>query len=194
MSEKSNFPSPHLSTNSERPPFRHRCACRDETYWQSRRTGHNWVKTRYIDPNPLVINSSPEVPRRDRRRNQTVSLDRFSFLQSSEQHAPAPKRPDICSPASPIRLRGSGQNGLKAIGTLLMGLILPILPEATHGRPANIMRWAPPDAVRFRSFDWGSAKPFSVGWWVIANGKWPIKTHCPITPFSVIENGMAQTA
>lgn len=26
--------------------------------------------------------------------------------------------------------------------------------------------------TRFRSFDWGSAKPFSVGWWVIAEHEW----------------------
>lgn len=28
----------------------------------------------------------------------------------------------------------------------------------------------PTDWTRFRSFDWGSAKPFSVGWWAISDG------------------------
>lgn len=28
----------------------------------------------------------------------------------------------------------------------------------------------PAEWVRFRSFDWGSARPFSVGWWAIADG------------------------
>lgn len=28
----------------------------------------------------------------------------------------------------------------------------------------------PPDWIKFRSFDWGYAKPFSVGWWAIASG------------------------
>jgi hypothetical protein len=28
----------------------------------------------------------------------------------------------------------------------------------------------PSDWTRFRSFDWGSAKPFSVGWWAISDG------------------------
>ncbi len=28
----------------------------------------------------------------------------------------------------------------------------------------------PKDWTRFRSFDWGSAKPFSVGWWAISDG------------------------
>jgi Terminase large subunit, T4likevirus-type, N-terminal len=28
----------------------------------------------------------------------------------------------------------------------------------------------PSDWVKFRSFDWGSARPFSVGWWAIADG------------------------
>lgn len=32
-----------------------------------------------------------------------------------------------------------------------------------------IPRWQPPkDWTRYRSMDWGSAKPFSVGWWTIA--------------------------
>ena len=28
----------------------------------------------------------------------------------------------------------------------------------------------PDDWIRFRSFDWGSSRPFSVGWWAIADG------------------------
>lgn len=36
----------------------------------------------------------------------------------------------------------------------------------------------PKSWTRARSFDWGSARPFSVGWWAIANGEQP--TDCEI--------------
>lgn len=32
----------------------------------------------------------------------------------------------------------------------------------------------PVDWMRFRSFDWGSAKPFSVGWWAVAGDNHPL--------------------
>lgn len=39
-------------------------------------------------------------------------------------------------------------------------------------RDAHVLKpyTIPNDWVRFRSFDWGSARPFSVGWWAIADG------------------------
>jgi hypothetical protein len=37
----------------------------------------------------------------------------------------------------------------------------------------------PPNWTRFRSFDWGSAEPFSVGWWAVANGEQPSLNHLP---------------
>jgi hypothetical protein len=35
----------------------------------------------------------------------------------------------------------------------------------------------PKDWMRFRSMDWGSASPFSVGWWAIASDDWDVNGH-----------------
>jgi hypothetical protein len=39
----------------------------------------------------------------------------------------------------------------------------------------DTQQWAPKipkDSLKFRSFDWGSAKPFSVGWYALSDGTW----------------------
>jgi hypothetical protein len=38
--------------------------------------------------------------------------------------------------------------------------------------PLDWLNAIPKHAMRFRSFDWGSAKPFSVGWWAMSDGQW----------------------
>lgn len=40
--------------------------------------------------------------------------------------------------------------------------------------------------VKARSFDWGSAKPFSVGWWAISNGEWEQDQDCPFRPGEIV--------
>lgn len=143
--------------------------------------GHNWVKARYIDPNPTGYQLiTEECPVEIDGEIQTVSLDRV-FIPSKLGDNMLLLRND---PTYVLRLRQSGSEALvkawlEGNWDIVDGAYFANLTEATHGRPANIMRWAPPDAVRFRSFDWGSAKPFSVGWWVIANGKWPIEDPLP---------------
>lgn len=53
-------------------------------------------------------------------------------------------------------------------------------------RPFGIpSHWA-----RYRSYDWGSASPFSVGWWAVADGR---STKSPRVRWSVTGNGMVPT-
>jgi len=48
-------------------------------------------------------------------------------------------------------------------------------PEFELGRHVLPVFTPPEHWLRFRSFDWGSARPFAVGWWaqVPEDGKWP---------------------
>jgi hypothetical protein len=48
---------------------------------------------------------------------------------------------------------------------IVAGAFFDILLEERHKLPAFV---PPAHWTRYRSVDWGSAKPFSVGWWVIA--------------------------
>ena len=147
--------------------------------------GHNWVKARYIDPDPKgykIMEETCEVEIDG--EFQTVSLSRV-FIPSKLGDNMLLLRSD---PTYVLRLRQSGSEALvkawlEGNWDIVDGAYFTELDEQLHGRPGDIIRWAPPSTVRFRSFDWGSAKPFSVGWWAIADGTWP-KEH-PL-PFGAI--------
>ena len=46
-------------------------------------------------------------------------------------------------------------------------------PEFSMDRHVIAPRTLPEHWARFRSFDWGSARPFSVGWWAVSDGSMP---------------------
>lgn len=143
--------------------------------------GHNWVKKRYIDPNPRgyqILEESCLVEIDG--VSQEVSLARV-FIPSKLGDNMLLLRND---PTYVLRLRQSGSEALvkawlEGNWDIVDGAYFTELDEAIHGRDRDIIRWAPPSTVRFRSFDWGSAKPFSVGWWAIADGTWPKPSPLP---------------
>ncbi len=142
--------------------------------------GHNWVKARYIDPDPngyKVITEECEVVIDGVAR--TVRLERV-FIPSKLGDNMLLLRND---PTYVLRLRQSGSEALvkawlEGNWDIVDGAYFDI-NEGLHVRDHNIIRFAPPSTVRFRSFDWGSAKPFSVGWWAICDGKWPLEEPLP---------------
>lgn len=143
--------------------------------------GHNWVKKRYIDPNPAgyqLIKESCDVEIDG--ETQTVELERV-FIPSKLGDNMLLLRND---PTYVLRLRQSGSEALvkawlEGNWDIVDGAYFTELDEQLHGRPGDIIRWAPPSTIRFRAFDWGSAKPFSVGWWAICDGTWPKDNPLP---------------
>lgn len=143
--------------------------------------GHNWVKARYIDPDPKgykIVKESCDVEIDG--VVQTVELERV-FIPSKLGDNMLLLRND---PTYVLRLRQSGSEALvkawlEGNWDIVDGAYFTGLDEHIHGRAADIIRWAPPGTVRFRSFDWGSAKPFSVGWWAICDGTWPKDSPLP---------------
>jgi hypothetical protein len=136
--------------------------------------GHNWVKARYIDPDPngyKIIAEECEVEIDGELR--TVRLERV-FIPSKLGDNMLLLRND---PTYVLRLRQSGSEALvkawlEGNWDIVDGAYFQI-DEALHVKDRSYIRYAPPQTVRFRSFDWGSARPFSVGWWAIADGTWP---------------------
>lgn len=137
--------------------------------------GHNWVKARYIDPDPKGYNIvTEECDVEIDGILQTVSLDRV-FIPSKLGDNMLLLRND---PTYVLRLRQSGSEALvkawlEGNWDIVDGAYFPNLSEQTHGRPASIINQITPGTVLFRAFDWGSYKPFSVGWYAIADGLWP---------------------
>ena len=143
--------------------------------------GHNWVKKRYIDPNPRgfeIVRETCDVEIDG--VIQEVYLERV-FIPSKLGDNMLLLRND---PTYVLRLRQSGSEALvkawlEGNWDIVDGAYFTELDEVKNGRPASLIRSAPPGTVRFRSFDWGSYRPFSVGWWAIADGTWPKEDPLP---------------
>jgi hypothetical protein len=117
--------------------------------------GHSWVKARYIDPAPA---------------GWRVIRDERSGLQ--RVYIPSRVGDNHYLGADYIqRLRGSGSDALvkawlEGDWSAIDGAFFDVWSSDRHViRPFAI----PEHWLRFRSMDWGSASPFSVGWWAVAS-------------------------
>lgn len=143
--------------------------------------GHNWVKKRYIEPNPRgyqVITEEEELEIDGAK--VLIALDRV-FIPSKLGDNMLLLRND---PTYVLRLRQSGSEALvkawlEGNWDIVDGAFFDEFSEEAHVRPSSLILTATPQTIRFRSFDWGSAKPFSVGWYAICDGLWPPEDPFP---------------
>jgi hypothetical protein len=122
--------------------------------------GHQWVKSFFIN------NAQPFQVRR-------MSKAEGGMLR---QYIPArlEDNPHVDTEDYEGKLSGLGSKELvraMRMGdwTIVAGAFLDNIREEKHKLPGFI---PPAHWTRFRSMDWGSAKPFSVGWWVISEAEW----------------------
>ena len=123
--------------------------------------GHQWVKARYIDPNPAgweIRKFTYENP----WTRETIEQDRV-FIPSKLQDN------KFLGPEYVANLQMVGSDTLvrawlEGDWTVIEGAYFDCWRYDLHVvEPFEVpAHWA-----RFRSMDWGSAKPFSVGWWAI---------------------------
>lgn len=119
--------------------------------------GHIWVKDRYIDP------IAPYNPYTDPETGFTRM-----YVPSSLKDNPALLKNDpkyqariLASTAGNSALR---QAWLEGRWDIIAGAFFENLDRNLHSlRPFEI----PANWLRFRAFDWGSARPFSVGWYAV---------------------------
>lgn len=122
--------------------------------------GHNWVKARFITPSPPLIPFYDTVKGVWRIFIPSKLADNQILVKSDPMYA--------------RRLHGAGPDWLVQAwlegnwDIIAGGMFDDVWHAATHViRPFTIPRgW-----TVFRSFDWGSSKPFSLGWWAVANGE-----------------------
>jgi len=128
--------------------------------------GHNWIKKRFVDPAPpMTIHYA-----RQEFEGQSMTISRC-FLPSLYQDNKALVEQD---PTYIIRITAGLPEYLKqawANGNWDItagGMFDDIWDKDIHVvQPFEI----PPGWMVNRAFDWGSAKPFSVGWWAQSNGE-----------------------
>lgn len=136
--------------------------------------GHKWVKHRYIDPNPKgyqVVKESEEVEIDGKRR--MVEIDRV-FIPSRITDNKLLMEND---PTYVLRLKQAGSEALvkawlNGDWNIIDGAFFDEFDPLVHILPHKFAWRIPSHAKRFRAFDWGSARPFSVGWYVISDGTW----------------------
>ena len=129
--------------------------------------GHNWVKARYIDAGANQVTWEEFHNPFD---GSTLELARL-FIPARLADNPRLLTRD---PAYVARLQQSGSAEL--VRAWLEG-DWNVIEGAFFDKwsPRNVVAPFNPPAfwTRFRSFDWGYAAPFSVGWWAIASDPWP---------------------
>lgn len=136
--------------------------------------GHTWVKARYIDPAPLGFKIITE---------QTEFLQDGKMVQAKLDRVFIPSKLGDNSlllkndPTYVLRLRQSGSEQLvrawlEGDWSIIDGSYFDIFNPQIHVLPFDWLYAIPDSALRFRSFDWGSAKPFSCGWYALSDGNW----------------------
>lgn len=136
--------------------------------------GHQWVKARYIDPAPggwKII------------KDALTGLERVYIPSRVHDN-------HYLGEQYVNQLKASGSKELVRAWldgdwTVIEGAFFDCWSPSQHVvRPFKI----PHDWLRFRSADWGSAKPFSVGWWAVVSDETDLSAYQPglrNDPFSV---------
>ena len=123
--------------------------------------GHNWVKARFIDVAP------PYKPIREQSAGSTMTR---VFIPARLEHNPALERQD---PRYRARLHQMGHADL--VRAWLEGdwdVVAGGMFDDLWRRDIHVVQpfEIPKSWSIYRSFDWGSSKPFSVGWWAESDG------------------------
>ena len=130
--------------------------------------GHNWLKIRYIDPSPPL---TPFVAKQLLPTGNTIETKRI-FIPSkvSDNKILMDNDPMYINN---IAMAAAGQPWLLKAwlngdwNIVAGGLFDDLYNEAVHViEPFDI----PSDWELYRAYDWGSAKPFSIGWYAKSNG------------------------
>lgn len=123
--------------------------------------GHEWVKRTFVDG---------VLPLNIRRMEETEGGMLRQFIPARLDDNPSMSSDD---PSYRSRLRGLGSEALvRAMEDGDWDVIAGAFFEC-FSREIHVVEPFPvPDHwLRFAAFDWGSAKPFSVGWYAVADGK-----------------------
>lgn len=129
--------------------------------------GQHWVKARYIDPAPQgwkIIKTEFKNP----WSGEIVTRDRVFIPGKITDH-------DLLGAAYIANLQMSGspelvRAWLEGDWTVVAGAFFPEFSMERHViKPFEI----PAHWSRIRSMDWGSARPFSVGWYAVSDGSLP---------------------
>jgi len=153
--ELTNYPDPK-PVNKLRGTLRsaHGVPCQFHATCNPGGPGHNWVKARYIDPAPMGYKVLLDDDGNERVFIPARVADNRILLEND--------------PGYIARLKQSGSEQLvrawlEGDWNVIEGAFFDCWTTRMVLTPFEV----PEDWTRFVSFDWGSAAPFSAGWWAI---------------------------
>jgi hypothetical protein len=173
VEEATNFPSPE-PINKMRATLRSPTGVRCQMILTGNPggPGHQWVKQRYITPHKAGFKILKEAFLNP-FTGETLELERV-FIPSKISDNPLLMRNDPLYLAR-LQQQGSAQlvkAWLEGDWDVVLGAFFDCFDPHIHVLPQAWISVIPRDALRFRSFDWGSAKPFCVGWYAVSDGLW----------------------
>lgn len=175
IEEATNFPSPG-PINKLKGVLRssHGVPCGMRLTGNPGGPGHQWVKQRYIDPDPrgYKVITETELLELPDGTEYEATIDRV-FIPSKLRDNPKLLQND---PTYILRLRQTGSAALvkawlEGDWNGVDGTYFPEFSESRHVLRGNFK--FPAHWMVFRAFDWGSAAPFSVGWYCVSDGQIP---------------------
>ena len=122
--------------------------------------GQSWIRARYIDPQP----NGMKILGRKLPNGQTHN---YVFIPSKIQNNQMLMQmdPDYINRLYLVGSENLVKAWLDGDWSAVEGAYFDCWSADMVRRPFTI----PAHWMRFRSFDWGSARPFSVGWWAVAS-------------------------
>lgn len=136
--------------------------------------GHGWVKKRYIDPAPngmQVLYEEFENP----FTHEKLHLERV-FIPSklSDNKLLMESNPMYVAQLQQTGSKQLVQAWLLGLWDIIDGAFFSEFDPMVHILSDSILPHIPPHTTIFRAFDWGYSRPFSCGWYAIADGSWKI--------------------
>ena len=139
--------------------------------------GHAWVKKRYIDPNPdgyQILVEEFENPWTGLKINMERVFIPAKLIDNR-----------LLMDNQPMYIAQLQQAGSKQLvdawlfgkWDMIAGAFFTEFDPVKHILPAEALQTCPQHSMMIRAMDWGFAKPFSVGWYVISDGTWEVKGH-----------------
>ncbi len=127
--------------------------------------GQAWIKQRYIDPEPLGMRVLT-------RKLPNGAIHPFVFIPSKVQQNRIllASDPDYINRLYLVGSPELVKAWLEGDWTAVEGAFFPEFSLERHVvTPCQL----PPEWYRYRAMDWGSARPFSVGWYAVSDGTLP---------------------
>ena len=133
--------------------------------------GHRWVFERYIKPAPAGY----------RILRDLIEVDGFAPIERERVFIPSKLADNALlmkhNPSYVANLAMAGNASLVRAWLLgdwssAVGAYFTQFSVHRHVIPRRYLPLIPRNALRFGSFDWGYAKPFSFGMWAVSDGTW----------------------